>query len=504
MSSQKRRIYIFDTTLRDGEQSPGASLDSEGKIRIAHQLSRLGVDIIEAGFPISSQAAFEAVRRISREVRKPVIAALARALKPDIHRAAEALRNAARPRIHVFLATSKIHMKYKLKMAEEEILRQAKAMVKYARRFTDDVEFSPEDASRTNPDFLCTVVEEVIRAGAGTVNIADTVGYAMPEVFGNLIRTLHEKIPNINRAKISVHCHNDLGLATANSLFAVKSGAEQVECAVNGLGERAGNASLEEVVMAIKTRHDFFRCYTGINTKEIYKTSRLVSSLTGLIVQPNKAIVGKNAFSHEAGIHQDGVLKERRTYEIMTPQSVGLSSNQLVLGRHSGRHAFKARLASLGYHLSEKELEKAFVAFKQLADRKKEVFDDDLESLVGTQISMAPGKYRLESMNVVSGTETVPTATIRLVFAGKIKQEAACGDGPVAAVYNAIDRITGIKVKLLEYSLNAITGGKDAQGEVTVVVETRGRQFIGRGVSTDIIEASARAYLNAINKAARK
>lgn len=498
------KIIIFDTTLRDGEQSPGASLGVKEKVQIARQLARLKVDVIEAGFPISSPGDFNAVKAVGSSVKGPVVCALARAIDKDIDSAAKALKKAYRPRIHVFLATSKIHMKYKLRKAEEEILRLAVWAVKYARRFTDDIEFSPEDASRTEKEFLYSVVESVIGAGATTVNIPDTVGYAVPTEFGQLIKGITENVPNINKARISVHCHNDLGLAVANSLVAIKNGARQIECTVNGIGERAGNASLEEIVMAINTRADFFDIKTDVVTSHIVQTSRLVSKLTGIVVQPNKAIVGINAFSHESGIHQDGVLKKRTTYEIIKPQDVGFSETRLVLGKHSGRHAFAERLKKLGFKLDKKELEEAFTQFKEIADKKKEVFDEDLETIVENQISSIPQLWRLENIRVTSGTDIVPTATVKLSSKAKVYTKTAVGDGPVDACYKAIDKITGIRGRLLDYSIHAVTSGKDAFGEVIIRVMAKKREVSGRGASTDIIEASAKAYLNAINKIVRK
>lgn len=494
------KVIIFDTTLRDGEQSPGASLTPKEKLEIAKQLARLGVDVIEAGYPASSPGEVEAVKEICRQVRRPIIAGLARSVKRDIDVCAEALKDAKYARIHVFLATSRIHMKYKLKKAKDEILRMTQEYVRYAKRFCEDVEFSPEDASRTEPEFLFKVVEAAIDAGATTINIPDTVGYATPDEFGALIRDIRATVQNIDRAKLSVHCHNDLGLATANSLAAVCNGVQQVECTVNGIGERAGNTSLEEVVMTMLTRRDLFDKTTNIVTQEIIKTSHLVSHLTGMLVQPNKAIVGQNAFRHEAGIHQDGILKRRTTYEIMDPRSIGLAESKLVLGKHSGRHAFKERLQKLGYDLSPQQLGRAFERFKEIADRKKEVFDDDLKIMVEDEITEIPKTWDLDYLNTTSGTKTVPTATVRLKRKEKVFEDAACGDGPVDACYRTIDRITGLKPGLLDYSLKAVTGGKEALGEVTVKLEYKGRTVIGRGASTDIIEASAKAYLNAINK----
>jgi len=495
-----RRITIFDTTLRDGEQCPGASLTPPEKLEIAKQLSRLGVDVIEGGFPIASPGDAQAVRMIAEAVKGLTIAALARSLPADIDAAAKAVAPAKKKRIHVFLATSPIHRKYKLRKARQEILRQAVWAVSYAKRYSRDVQFSPEDASRTEPEFLHQVIEAVIKAGATTVNIPDTVGFAIPEEFGQLIKGITERVPNIDRAIISVHCHNDLGLSVPNSLAAIKSGASQVECTVNGIGERAGNASLEEIVMTLKVRPDFYQATTGIDTRQIHKTSRLVSSLTGIVVQPNKAIVGGNAFRHESGIHQDGILKHRQTYEIMRPQDIGLGGSQLVLGKLSGRHAFAKRLGSLGFRLSKTELDQAFDRFKQLADKKKEVFDEDLTAIIEDELPAAQETYKLVYVHTASGSDTVPTATIRLSKEGKELQDAACGDGPVDACYKTIDRLTGLSPELVDYSLRAVTKGKDALGEVVLKLRHHGLEVTGRGASTDVIEASAKAYLNAINK----
>jgi len=502
--SKKEKIVIFDTTLRDGEQSPGASLTTNGKLEIAEQLASLRVDVIEAGFPVSSKGDFDAVKTVARTIKGPTICALARCVKRDIDAAYRAVKYAKKPRIHVFLATSKIHMRYKLKKAEDEILRLAVWGVRYAKKYVYDVEFSPEDASRTDEDFLYRVVEAVVKAGAKTVNIPDTVGYAIPEQFGGLIKGIRENVSNIGKCILSVHCHNDLGLGVANSIAAVRNGARQVECTINGLGERAGNASLEEVVMALKTRKDVFGLDTGIRTQQLFKASQLVSRLTGIVVQPNKAIVGANAFSHESGIHQDGILKRRTTYEIMRPSDVGVEKTKLVLGKHSGRHAFKERLKKLGLHLSEKDIDKTFEEFKLLADKKKEVFDEDIIALAEDSVSVLPEKYNLVYLQVSSGTNVVPSATIKLRYEGKTYQTASTGDGPVDACYKAIDKATGIKGRLLDYSLRAITGGKDALGDVTVRVRIKGEVIIGRGSSTDIIEASAKAYLNAVNRLVHK
>jgi len=495
------KIIIFDTTLRDGEQAPGASLNPKEKLEIAHALAHMGVDVIEAGFPISSKGDFEAVKSVSKSVRGPVICALARAVGKDIEAAHQALKCAKHPRIHIFLATSKIHMQYKLKKAEDEILRLAVESVKYARKRCADVEFSPEDASRTEKEFLYKVVESVIAAGASTVNIPDTVGYAEPMEYGRLIEGIKNNVPNIGKAVISVHCHNDLGLAVANSLSAVLSGARQVECTVNGIGERAGNASMEEIVMAIDTRKDVFKgLKTGIKKTDIYKTSRLVSKLTGFVIAPNKAIVGGNAFRHESGIHQDGILKKRATYEIIRPQDVGFYGVGLVLGKHSGRHAFEARLKHLGFKLAKAELEKAFLRFKQLADKKKDIFDDDLRTIIEDGARLIKPMWQLVTFRVDSGTAVVPEAVVELKHKNKVCRGDSKGDGPVDACCKAIDKITGVKGELLDYRLEAVTKGKDAIGEVNVKVKIRNKFLFGRGSSTDIIEASLLAYLNAVNK----
>jgi 2-isopropylmalate synthase len=504
---KKDSIIFFDTTLRDGEQSPGASMNISEKLDIAHQLARLGVDVIEAGFPISSPGDFEAVKLVAKSVKGPVIAGLSRANEKDITACWNAVKFAKKPRIHTFIATSDIHIKSKLRKTREEVLDIAVKAVRFAKKYCDDIEFSAEDAVRSDFDYLCSVVEAVIEAGANTVNIPDTVGYAIPEEFGMMIRNIRTHVRNIDKAVISVHCHNDLGLAVANSLAALANGAGQVECTINGIGERAGNAALEEIAMALNTRKKYFDRSSNIMTKEIYKASRLVSTLTGIQVQPNKAIVGANAFSHEAGIHQDGVLKERLTYEIMDPESLGIPSNQLVLGKHSGRHALVRRLKDLGYEIKANEVDSIFNSFKELADKKKYVFDDDIAALVEERMGRFAEVYALEYLNTSSGTGTIPTATVRLSklsSKGKkeVLQEASCGDGPVDAVYRAIERLTGFKLTLKDYSLRAVSSGKDAQGEVTVKVEYHGVVFTGRGTSTDIIEASAKAYLQAVNKIA--
>ncbi|ATW25258.1 2-isopropylmalate synthase [Candidatus Formimonas warabiya] len=494
------KVFIFDTTLRDGEQSPGVSLNKKEKLDIAVQLAKLGVDIIEAGFPIASPGDFEAVKAIAQNVSGPVICALARIGFGDIDRAWEAVKYAKRARIHTFIATSDIHMKYKLNKTPEEVLEMVALGVKRAKGYTDDVEFSAEDASRSDLKFLCKVFETAIACGATTINVPDTVGYATPDEFGKFIAGIKAGVPNIDQAVISVHCHNDLGLAVANSLAAVKNGAQQVECALNGLGERAGNAALEEFVMGLYTRRDIYGYDTGINYQEIYRTSRLISSLTGMPVQPNKAVVGKNAFAHESGIHQDGVLKERTTYEIMNPQMLGMVQSNLVFGKHSGRHGFKQRLEELGYHLNDPEMDQAFKQFKELADKKKQITDADLQALAENLMRNIPEKWHLEYLYICSGTGVTPTATVRVVSEDQVVEEASCGDGPINAAFKSLERVTGMGVTLQHYSLNAVTGGKDAIGEVTVKVEYNDKVFTGHGISTDVLEASALAYLNAINR----
>jgi 2-isopropylmalate synthase len=497
-----RMIRIFDTTLRDGEQSPGASMNLEEKVMIAKQLARLGVDIIEAGFAYSSPGDFEAVRQIAQQVEGPTICSLARARPEDIDRAWEALKGAPRARIHTFLSTSDIHLKHQFRMTRKEALKRAVDMVGRARGYVKDVEFSPMDASRSDVNYLCEVIEAVIAAGAGTVNIPDTVGYATPQEFGELIATIRKKVKNSKKAVISVHCHNDLGLAVANSLAAIAAGAGQVECTVNGIGERAGNASMEEIVMGLRTRKDFYKADTKIRTEEISKASRLVSKITGMVVQPNKAIVGANAFAHTSGIHQDGLLKEKSTYEIMRPESIGLGQMQLVMGKLSGRHAFRKRLEELGYALTDEEVNQAFDRFKRLADQKKEIFEEDLEAILSEQIRRIPERYVLKSLFVQSGTGQVPTATVELELDGKAVKQTGLGDGPVDAAYRTIAAMTGTKSRLLQYVVKAITGGTDAQGEVSVRVEDAGKTASGNGADTDIIVASAKAYLNALNKLA--
>ena len=498
------RVIIFDTTLRDGEQAPGFSMNTVEKLEMARQLARLQVDVIEAGFPISSDEDFEATREVAKQVGTlegaPAICGLSRVGLADIDRCWEAVRYARRPRIHTFVATSDLHLKYKLRKSRAEVLTAAVQAVRHARGYCADVEFSPEDASRSDFDYMCDVLSAVIDAGAQTVNIPDTVGYAVPQEWGERIARIRERVPGIDRVVLSVHCHNDLGQAVANSLTALLHGARQIECTINGIGERAGNASLEEIVMALRTRRDFFGLETGVRTEEIFRASRLLSHITGVHVQPNKAVVGENAFAHEAGIHQDGVLKEKLTYEIMRPEDIGRPSNKLVLGKHSGRHALAARLKDLGLDLAGAELDRAFKKFKELADRKKEVYDEDLAAMVADEATQIPETYTLDYLHSISGTGLIPSATVRLVKDGQTFQDSGVGDGPVDAALAAIDAITGLKGRLLDYALRAATGGKDAIGEVSVKVEFDGTVVSGKGSSTDVIEASARAYLNALNR----
>jgi 2-isopropylmalate synthase len=498
------KILIFDTTLRDGEQSPGSSMNTEEKLQIAQQLKKLNVDVIEAGFPIASDGDFDAVSEIARNIKGITIAGLARTNRADVERAYEALKSAEKPRIHVFVATSDIHLKSKLKKTREEVISMTGESVALARKFVKDVEFSAEDATRSDRDYLVKVCQTAIDAGATTINIPDTVGYAIPDEFAGLIGYVKDHIKAPDSLVISVHCHNDLGLAVSNSLAALKSGARQVECTVNGIGERAGNAAMEEIVMALKVRKDLFPFSTGVVTEQIYPSSRLLSQITGIMVQPNKAVVGMNAFAHEAGIHQDGVLKEKLTYEIMTPQSIGLPSNMLVLGKHSGRHAFRERLKVLGYELTDEQVDKAFVAFKQVADKKKEVYDEDIEAIVADEVLKWAEKYKLESVNIASGTDMMPTATVRMKINSDSITEHGQGDGPVDAVYKVIASITKTKSTLLRYQVNAITGGTDAQGEVSVRIEEDSHTVSGTGSDTDIIVASAKAYINALNKLEHK
>ena len=505
------RVLIFDTTLRDGEQSPGASMNLAEKLQVAHALDELGVDIIEAGFPIASPGDFESVREIAKQVLRPMICGLARCNAGDIDRVAEAIKGHPRGRIHVFLATSAIHREFKLRMAKEEIIRRAVDGVKRAKDHGFDIEFSPEDAARTELDFLAEVVERTIEAGATTVNIPDTVGYAVPSQYANAISYLKKNVSSIDRAIISVHCHNDLGMAVANTLAALEQGARQVECTINGLGERAGNCALEEIVMALRTRHDYFHLDTAIHTKKLYATSRLVSHVTGIVVQRNKAIVGQNAFAHEAGIHQDGMLKERSTYEIMNPEDVGVPKTELVLGKHSGRHALKQRILDLGYHLTEAQLEKVFDGFKVLADRKKTIYNADIEALCENQIHLTElqvesqtNTWTLEAVTCNAGSATIPSAVVCLWNQdGTVVRDCSIGDGPIDAVFQAIERITGVNVVLQDYRLRSVTIGEDAQGEANVEVEHEGRTLTGRAVSTDVIEASAMAFLQVINRVLR-
>ena len=498
-----RRIVIFDTTLRDGEQSPGASMNLNEKLEVAQALADLNVDVIEAGFPIASPGDFEAVRAIAQSIRGPAICGLARCCEEDIDRAWEAVRHAGRPRIHVFLATSAIHREHKLKMDKQTIIQRAVDGVRRAAGYCPDIEFSPEDASRTEMDFLCQVVEAAIAAGATTVNIPDTVGYATPTQMANIISTLRNRVPNIDKAVISVHCHNDLGLAVANSLAAVEAGAGQVECTINGLGERAGNCSLEEIVMALRTRADYYHAYTDVNTRRLVPTSRLVAGITGIHVQRNKAIVGQNAFAHEAGIHQDGILKERTTYEIMRPEDVGFTHSDLVLGKHSGRAALANRAKQLGYELSGEQLDAVFREFKALADKKKEIYDADLVAIIEQQLRAVPEIWTFDSYQVACGTGRIPEVTLKLL---RGRQEhttvVAGGDGPIDAVFLAIEQITGINAICKDFSVHSVTVGKDAQAEVTVQLEYKERLYRGRGLSTDSVEASAKAFLNAINRIA--
>ncbi len=494
------RVYIFDTTLRDGEQSPGASMNAAEKMRLATQLEKLGVDIIEAGFPAASEGDFKAVSGIAGKLKNTQVAGLARASKADIDRAWGAIQLAVKPRIHTFIATSDIHLKYKLKMTREEVLKAAIEAVRYAKSFTDNVEFSSEDGSRSDRDFLCKVFEAAIEAGATVVNLPDTVGYAIPEEFGDLVKYVMTHTPNIGKAVLSVHCHNDLGLATANTIAAISAGARQAEVTINGIGERAGNTSLEEVVMAMHTRPNFLPVSTNILTEHIYPTSRLVSMITGIIVQPNKAIVGANAFAHEAGIHQDGMLKNPMTYEIMKPETVGLNRNQLVLGKHSGRHALRSHLKEMGYDLSDEELNIVFAKFKELADKKKHVVDDDLEAIVTEGILRTSEVFLLEYLHVISGTTVMPMASVQMAIHGRSVKGAGYGNGPIDAAYNTIAKLTGAESELLRFSVSALTGGTDAMGEVTVRLRENGLIALGKGADPDIITASAKAYVNGLNR----
>ena len=496
----KRQIYIFDTTLRDGEQTPKVSLNPKEKLEIAKQLESLGVDVIEAGFPMASNGDFEGVKLIAENIKNSTINALARANKKDIDRAYEAIKSANKKRIHIFIATSELHMKYKLKMTREEVIDRVKTMVKYAKKLVDDIEFSPEDGSRSDKEFLYKVLETAIESGATVLNIPDTVGYSTPKEFGELIKGIKENVKGIENVIISVHCHNDLGLAVANSLAAVENGATQVECAINGIGERAGNTALEEIVMALKTRGDIYNVYTNIKTENIYRVSSIVSHFSGVNVQPNKAIVGKNAFLHESGIHQHGVLENRETYEIMTPESVGFKTSNMILGKHSGRHAFEERVKELGCNLDDIKLNEAFKKFKDLADKKKEVSDKDIEALIYHGTVNVEDKYKLINFSLTTCNKMSSTATVNITYDGKDIEEAACGDGPVNALYNAVERAINKKLVLKDYNINAITSGADALGEVIVKLSYEDKNIIGRSVSTNVIEASIMAYMNALNK----
>ncbi len=500
VNKKEDKVLIFDTTLRDGEQAPGASMNQKEKLEIAFTLERMGVDIIEAGFPVSSKGDFESVQAVAEYIKESVICGLARCLTKDIDAAYEAVKAAQQARIHVFLATSKIHLKYKLKKNQDEVLKMAVDAVKYARKKLSNIEFSPEDASRSEADFLYRIIEAVIDAGATTVNIPDTVGYSLPDEYGQLIKDISDHVPNIHKAVISVHCHDDLGVAVANSLAAVKNGARQVECTINGIGERAGNASMEEIVMALKTRSSYYQCATNIRTQEICRASRLVSKFTGFPVPPNKAIVGANAFRHESGIHQDGILKERSTYEIMKPEDVGFMETGLVLGKHSGRHAFKVRLKNLGIELDDKQLDLTFERFKDIADKKKHVFDEDLQAIVEDEFNLVQDTWSLVNLAVACGTKIKPRVEVCLKSQGKPYTQSSSGDGPVDACYKAIESIVGMKGELLDYSIQSVTRGQDALGEATLKVKLKDKIVIAHGTSTDIFEASAKAYINAINK----
>lgn len=495
------KVHIFDTTLRDGEQSPGCSMNLEEKLKLAEQLERLNVDIIEAGFPIASDGDFEAVQAIAARVRKPTIAALARANRADIERAGEAVKGALKPRIHTFIATSDIHLEFKLRKSREEVLQQSIEAVKIARDLCEEVEFSAEDATRSDIDYLAEVFAAAIENGATIINIPDTVGYSVPKEFGPFVKELISKIPNRDKAIFSCHCHNDLGLAVANSLLGIENGCRQVECTVNGIGERAGNASLEEIVMTLHTRKDLFLYHTEIVTEEICRSSHLLGNMTGAFVQPNKAIVGKNAFAHEAGIHQDGVLKNALTYEIMTPQTVGLMSSTLVMGKHSGRHALRNKYEELGYDLNQDELNRAYFFFTKLADQKKEVYDEDLIAIVHDGIKIIPDTYKVKYVHASGGNQELSSAVVKLQRGEEILVDSAHGDGPVDATYHAIDRITGVRGRLLDYTISSVSRGKDALGEVFVHVSFGEKNHTGKAASVDIIDASARAYLNALNKA---
>ena len=496
----EERVIIFDTTLRDGEQSPGASMNAAEKLRLATQLEKLGVDVLEAGVPAASEGDFDAVSKIAGKLKKTEVAALARTSKNDIDRAWGAIQHAAKPRIHTFLATSDIHMHYKLNMTRDQVLKTASESVKYAKSFTDNIEFSAEDASRSDRDFLCKVFETAIGAGATTINIPDTVGYAIPMEFADLVKYVIDHTPNINKAVVSVHCHNDLGLATANTLAAINNGARQAEVTINGIGERAGNTSLEEVVMSLHTRPNYLPFTSNIRTEQIFPTSRLVSMITGIMIQPNKAIVGANAFAHEAGIHQDGVLKNPMTYEIMKPDTIGLSASKLILGKHSGRHALRSHLKKMGYDLSDDELKLVFKKFKELADKKKHVVDEDLEVIITEGILRTADIFQLEYLHVTSGTTVIPMATVKLSINGRPVQGTGYGNGPIDAAYDCISKLAGTESELQRFSISAITSGTDAQGEVTVRLKENGLVALGRGADPDIITASVKAYINGLNR----
>ncbi|MFO7636557.1 MAG: 2-isopropylmalate synthase [Clostridia bacterium] len=496
-----QRIRIFDTTLRDGEQTPGVSLNADEKVLIARQLEKLGVDAIEAGFAIASKGDFDAISMVSQSVKNMTVASLARAMPKDIDTAYQAICKAQSPRIHTFLATSDIHMQYKLKMTRDQVIERIQEMVAYAKKYLGDIEFSAEDASRSDVGFLILAIETAIKAGATVINIPDTVGYTTPVEFGKLIHTLKEKVTGIEKVEMSVHCHNDLGLGVANTLAALENGATQLECTINGLGERAGNAALEEIIMAMLTRKDYYGEYLhNIDTRQLTRTSSLVSSLTGVAVQPNKAVVGKNAFAHESGIHQHGVMSEKSTYEIMTPESVGLMANDLILGKHSGRHAFEEKVRELGYSLSKEEIDKTFASFKDLADKKKQVLVQDIEALIVNKAHTDGSLFELDSFQINSGNRLISTAAVIIKKNNVMITEAATGDGPVDAALNAVERCIGFSMVLEDYKIRAVTGGKDALGEVNIRVNSNGRSYSGHGISTDIIEASILAYVNAANR----
>ena len=495
-----KMIQIFDTTLRDGEQSPGCSMNLKEKIELAKQLERMKVDVIEAGFAISSPGDFVSVKTIAETVKESVVASLARTTVADIDRAWEAISGAAQPRIHTFLATSPIHMEYKLNMQPDQVVEQAVAMVKYAKKYCSDIEFSAEDATRSDPLFLARIFEGVIKVGATTINIPDTVGYTVPDEYYEFLMTIRQHCPALDGVNISVHCHNDLGLGVANSLAAIKAGANQIECTINGIGERAGNAAMEEIVMALKTRQDVLHAETRVVTTEIMRASKLLSRITGVKVQPNKAIVGENAFAHEAGIHQHGVLNNKETYEIMTPESVGLATNNMVLGKHSGKHAFRNKVKELGFEMTEEGLEQAFAKFKAIADKKKQVYDRDIEALISKEAIQVPRTYRMDSFVINSGNSITSTAVLKLIKDDKVIEKVSRGEGPIDAAFKAIEKIIGIEIALEDYQLNSVTEGKDALGDALVKISANGELYSGRGLSTDVIEASIHAYINAVNK----